>query len=224
LGMIFLKEPLTPEKRALYAKQKEGKPAVSIFKMLKETGNTLLASQYFLQNTCVSLMTAMFPIWVGQLLGWTPQQVGYVLCGQGFAMAIVQGTLVSPLSKRLGEVRFLLFGITLICIGCLSASFAQTPIAVLITFTTGILGATFCTPMLNTITTKRTPAHYRGRMLGTTASMGALGRVFGPLMGAWITPTFGFSATWIFMFIIGLAFSVWSINELRVEKQAKAAC
>ncbi len=214
-GSILLKESLTEEKRREHAGHREANP-MSVWGMLQQTGNTLLAAQYFLLNTCVSLMTVMFPIWTGDLLGWTPVEVGYTLVIQGFIMALMQGTIIAPLSKKFGELRFLLTGITILIVGCVFASQAFEMTTVVLSFFVALTGATFCTPVMNSITSKRTPLPLRGRMLGTTASMGALGRVFGPLMGALMMKVAGFTAAWIFAAVIALIFSLWAVSQLRI--------
>ena len=160
-------------------------------------------------------MTVMFPIWTGALLGWTPVEVGYTLVIQGFIMAIMQGTLIAPLSKFFGELRFLMAGICILIIGCVLASQAVTMIPIVLSFFVALTGAIFCTPVMNSITTKRTPMPLRGRMLGTTASMGALGRVFGPLMGAVMMKFSGFDAAWLFAAAAATIFACWAISQLR---------
>ncbi|ARN73368.1 MFS transporter [Oceanicoccus sagamiensis] len=214
-GIFLLKESLTPEKRKENAAHRDANP-LSVFGMLKQTGNRLLACQYFLLNSCVSLLTTMFPIWTGALLGWTPVEVGYTLVIQGFIMALMQGTIIAPLSKKLGEFRFLFIGISILVVGCLFASQATAFSTIVLSFFIALTGATFCTPVMNSITSKRTPMPLRGRMLGTTASMGALGRVFGPLMGALMMQVGGFAMAWIFSAIAATLFGIWAVSQLRI--------
>lgn len=214
-GLFFLPESLTAEKRQEIALHMNDNK-MSVWSMLRQTGNTLLIAQYFLHNSCVSLMTVLFPIWTGALLGWTPVEIGYVLVVQGFIMAAMQGTLIAPLTRYFGELPFLLIGILVLICGCLLASQATTEITVVLAFFVALTGATFCTPVLNSLTTKRTPIEFRGRMLGTSAGIGALGRVFGPLVGAVVVAQWGFAAAWFILAIIGVVYTGWVINQLRL--------
>ncbi|WP_101759060.1 MFS transporter [Oceanicoccus sp. KOV_DT_Chl] len=213
-GMFFLKESLDVESRAENARHSKANP-LSILGMLRQTGNMLLVLQYLLLNSCVSLMTVMFPIWTGALLGWTPVEVGYTLVVQGFIMALMQGTLIGPLSKFFGELRFLLMGIGLLVVGTLLASQAMTVSTIVISFFVSLTGATFCTPVMNSITTKRTPPQLRGRMLGLTSSMGAMGRVVGPAVGALMMKFSGFEAAWLFAATVAVLYGAWAFSQLR---------
>ena len=222
LGIFFLREPHSAEQRREHqaAARSEG---LSLWGMLRKTGNTLLACQYFLHSFCISMITIMFPIWVGALLDWTPWEVGIVISIQGIAMAVIQGTLIGPLTRRFGEYRFLMAGITILTIGCVVATGADSMLWMVGSFFIAITGATFCAPVLNTITSKRTPPQYRGRMLGTTASMGALGRVAGPAVGAGVIGSLGFAGTWWLLVGVGFIYLLWPLSQWRQQRRVAAA-
>jgi MFS family permease len=213
-GKVFLQESLSAEKRRDNARHRQDNP-ISVLKMIEQTGNRLLVFQYFLLNSCLGLLTVIFPIWTGALLGWTPVEVGTTLVVQGLILAIMQGAMVAPMAKRYGELRFLMVAVVILAIGCLLASQASSVPTVVLSFFVSMTGATLCLPLINSITTKRTPLQYRGRMLGTTSSVGALGRVFGPASGALMVELFGFDMAWIFAGTMALLFSLWVAGQLR---------
>ena len=66
-GALLLQESLDDDKRRENLLQRQQQASQSVFGMLRSTGNTLLVSQYFLHNSCVSLATYLFPLWVGAL-------------------------------------------------------------------------------------------------------------------------------------------------------------
>lgn len=221
LGLIFLREPQTAEQRRQH-QQTAKSEGLSLWGMLQRTGNTLLASQYFLHSFCISLITIMFPIWVGALLGWSPREVGIVISVQGIGMAMVQGTLIGPMTRIMGEYGFLIVGVLLLIAGCALATIADIMPLMVTAFFMAITGATFCVPVLNSITSQRTPPQYRGRMLGTTSSMGALGRVVGPAVGALVIDSLGFSGTWWLLVAVGVIYLLWPVWQWR-QLQLQAA-
>ena len=60
---LFLPESLSAEKRHANREQHRGAPALSVYGMLRETGNRLIAIQYVLHTLCVSSVTYIFPLW-----------------------------------------------------------------------------------------------------------------------------------------------------------------
>ena len=214
-GALLLQESMTAEKRVEHAAQHKTQPKQSLLQMVRSTGNLGLAGQYLLHNTSLSMAGYLFPLWVAALLGWGPMEVGYVFAAQGILTSIVQFRLVGPLSKYFGELRFLLIGITCLLVGFTASVFASSMYVIIPAFAAIILGTTVCTPMLNTLVSKRTPPPMRGRMLGTTSSLSAWGRTFGPLVGGAALSLGNFQWAWAMGIIIALVYASWPIGELR---------
>ena len=181
--------------------------------MLREYKVTGLVSQYTVHNTCVSSVGYLFPLWVGDYLGWSAREVGMVFGVQGIVMASMQAGLIGPLAQRLGEFRFLRGGITVMLMGFLLATVADSPALMVATFFVTISGATVCTPLLNTVTSQLTPPQVRGRMMGTTASASSWGRVLGPLIAGVNLQLFGYSFAWFLCAMIAGAFLVWAFSQ-----------
>jgi MFS family permease len=224
-GFIFLKETLTPEKRAEHDKLHGDGPRQSLFSMVKTSGNLKLVSLYFIHNMSLTFSGYLFPLWVGAFLAWGPVQVGYVFGAQGILVTIIQLTAIGPLVKRMGEIQALLLGIGIITSGYLATVIASGALGIVGGFFLIILGSTVCTPMLNALISQRTPPHYRGQMMGTTSSLSAYGRMGGPLLGGAILSTAGFAVSWASGILIGVVYSIWPINELRkgVKVETKEA-
>lgn len=214
-GAILLQESMTAEKRKEHAEHHKTQPKQSLLQMIRSTGNLGLTSQYLLHNTSLSMAGYLFPLWVGAILGWGPLEVGYVFASQGILTAIIQFRLVGPLSARFGEIRFLLMGIALLMIGFATCVVSTNPFFMLPGFATIIIGTTICTPMLNTLVSKRTPPPMRGRMLGTTASLAAWGRTSGPLLGGAMLSLGGYSWAWAAGIAIALIYIIWPVRELQ---------
>jgi MFS family permease len=201
--------PRLRENRAHHASA----PRQSPFAMLRETGNTWLACQYTVHSSCISSMSYLFPLWVGDYLGWSAHEVGLVFGVQGAVMVITQMGLIGPISRRIGELRFLRAAIVMMMCGFLLAAFAHSWIPMVVTFFIAITGATVCTPLLNTITSHRTPQAVRGRMMGTTASASSWGRVAGPLLAGANLQLFGYSAALVFCACVAGLFLAWALKQ-----------
>jgi len=214
---VFLDESLSSERRLANREQQEG-PRLGTWQMLKQTGNRLLALQYLLHNSGVSAVTYLVPLWLGDLLGWGAREVGIVFGIQGAIMAVVQGVMMGLLVRVLGEFRFLRWVIAMFCGGLVMAVFASGMVQMLAAAFTTMTGATLCMPLLNAITSHRTPMALRGRMLGTTASSAAWGRVVGPLVAGMNLALFGYEVAWAVAAAVIALYLCWAVFVLkRVE-------
>jgi MFS family permease len=167
-----------------------------------------------LHNSGVSALTYLVPLWLGDLLGWGAREVGIVFGVQGAIMALVQGVLMGPLVRVLGELRFLRLVIATFLGGLLLAVFAEGVVQMLAAAFTAMTGATLCMPLLNAITSHRTPMELRGRMLGTTHSSAAWGRVVGPLLAGMNLALFGYTAAWAAAAAVIFLYLLWSLFVL----------
>ena len=215
---IFLPESLSRENRSANRKQHQHGLKVSTYKLLRNTGNRLLALQYVIHNASVSSLTYMFPLWMGDMLGWGAREVGIVFGVQGALMVIFQGVLLGPLVRLLGEWQFLRISVTAFFLGMLSAVFASTMPVMVGSMYVAMTGATLCMPLLNTIISHRTPLDNRGRMLGITSAASSWGRVIGPLLAGTNLALFGYQGAWLGAACMVLLYLLWAFREYALEQ------
>jgi MFS family permease len=214
-GACFLKESLPPEKRQEQRKQLQQQNKQSIFAMLKNTGNSLLVFQYFLHNSCVSLSTYLFPLWVAARLNWGPKETGLTFGAVGLIMIVVQGRMIGPMIKRFNELPLLFICVSLMFIGFIFSSFAQGQEQMIGAFFITLTGATCCIPILSSLLSKRTPLEIRGRMMGTSTAASAWGRTFGPILAGCILGISGFDLSWLMGALLCCFYLSWIISQLR---------
>ena len=212
-GALFLKETLSPEQRTEHSQMQAAAPVQSLWQIVKSSGNRLLVFQYFIQNSTHSTVSYLFPLWVGVYLGWGAKEVGMVFGAMGLLMAVLQAGLIGRIVKLLGEWGVLVTGISLSAIGFVVSAFAATDVTIVVGFFAVITGATLCTPVLNSLVSKRTPFMHRGRIMGTTSSTSAWGRMFGPIMAGVLLSQFGYTVAWLG----GLLFCIWSASWIATE-------
>ena len=222
-GWIWLPESHSSETRARHRQAAGQVKAASTWRMLRESGNTLLAGQYFLANSCHTSVSYLFPLWVGASLGWGAREVGVVFGVQGVAMVVLQAGLIGRFVRAVGELKLLLFGSSLMTMGFIIAGFAHSAPAILVGFFAAITGGTVCTPVLNALVANRTPAALRGRMLGTTSSSSAYGRVCGPMLAGTILSLAGFQPAWFVASTLAVLIALWALSQLRIPTRPLAA-
>jgi MFS family permease len=219
-GFLFLNETHDKKRRADHAQQRAESGKQSLLRMVRSSGNSRLVMQYAVHNGLVSTTFYLFPLWVGAFLGWGPKEVGYVFGMQGVVMILMQGGMIGVLARKMGELPFLFCSVSVMASGYVLAASASNQVMILVSFFVIMSGATCCIPILNSLISQRTPAPLRGRMMGTTTSMSAIGRTLGPSTAGIILTFAGFTAAWIFGILVMLYYLSWAWGELHLSKQA----
>jgi DHA1 family tetracycline resistance protein-like MFS transporter len=111
---------------------------------------------------------------------WNEQQVGFVLAAVGVCSVIVQGGLMGPVVKKLGERRALLFGLGCGVIGFLIYGIADAGWFFLIGLPISALWG-FAGPATQSLITRQVGADAQGRVQGALMSLVSLAGVFAPL-------------------------------------------
>ena len=76
----------------------------------------------------MSCCPAWLCLYLGYRYGWGPSAVGFTLAAVGVCAMIVQGTLVKPITARLGERRTLITGLLCGASGFAIYGLAPTPV------------------------------------------------------------------------------------------------
>lgn len=209
---IFLPESLPRQQRQDNYQQRQAEQSLSTHRMLKQTGSRLLVSQFVFHQAAVSSITYIFPLWVGDILGWSAREVGIIFGIQGVLMVIFQGALLSPLARMLGEWRLLRLAISALLAGLLIAGAVNTMAGMVGVFFLALTGATLCIPLLNTIVSYTTAQSCRGRMLGITSAASSWGRVIGPLLAGVNLTLFGYRGAWLGAAVIASIYLLWALT------------
>jgi MFS family permease len=114
------------------------------------------------------------------------QAVGWIFATIGFIVIVVQGTMISKLQKRFGQLPMIVGGTLMLAAGLalvpLPTTFlGQFPVAALIA-----IGNSISAPLLTALVSILAPEAERGEVIGVYQSTQSLGRIFGPLLGGYL--------------------------------------
>lgn len=221
-AVVFLPESLNTDKRARNKVQQQSDSGASTYSILREGGNRLLVLQFGLHSICVSSLTYLFPLWAGDVLGWGPRQVGIVFGIQGAIMALVQGAMMGPLVRALGELQLLRVAVSALVVGLSIGVFADTMPFKVASIFIAMTGATLCIPLLTAIVSHRSPLLIRGRMLGVSSAAGSWGRVAGPLIAGFNLALFGYQGAWLVTAVFSLFYLAWAYREYALHGRGQA--
>lgn len=188
LAWFILPESLPPEARAT-ARLRRSSRMQTFRESLSHPFLPLLFLLFFLVTTGFAQLETTFALFTEKRFGYGARENGYLFAYIGVMLALVQGGVVRPLRKRMGEASLLLFGVALLMLGLFLMVRVETIAGLLIACTVLAFGNGMQMPALSSLVSKQAAAHDQGRILGVNQSMGSLARIVGPLIG-------GFAFEW----------------------------
>lgn len=140
-------------------------------------------------------------------------QVGLIFAYVGVVIAIMQGRMTGPLTRRFGEWKLAIVGP--ICVALAMLLYAQLPIwpllaLILLGGTINAIGRSLQTPSLSALISKTASPDIQGATFGLYHMLMALARTVGPILAAW---AYEFQTTAPFLLaggITGLA-ALWTL-------------
>jgi DHA1 family tetracycline resistance protein-like MFS transporter len=140
----------------------------------------LLILLFFAITAAFAGMETTFALWTREVFGWGPQQVGWLFFFVGCVLIVVQGVLIGPLSRRLGEARLVLIGSAAIALGLATVTLAgRLPILLLASACLAV-GMGLLNPSINSLISRQAGPEERGGVMGVAQSGASLARVVGP--------------------------------------------
>ncbi|HYO65638.1 MAG TPA: TCR/Tet family MFS transporter [Archangium sp.] len=109
-GLFVLPESLPPERRKAF--QWRLANPVGALQLLRSNLEVLrLSSVHFLYQLAHVALPSVFVLYASYRFGWDERTVGLTMAGVGLSSGLVQGVLVRPTVKKLGERRALMLGL-----------------------------------------------------------------------------------------------------------------
>ncbi len=187
--------------------------------VLKVPGIPILYTVYFLTFLAFSLFYAGLPIYANTILDWTASQLGIFLAYSSLVMILVQGPVLSRLSRKLSNQTLILLGSMFLAVSFLllpSASIFMLYLAcTLLSIGNGLMWPSFLSLLAGTGNKSiQGKIQGYGNSMGSFASM--LGLILGGLLFERITTTIFTIGGFIFLLITILM----TVNKLKSKKES----
>lgn len=222
-GLFVLPESLPKDKRSPFRWAKAN-PLGAAQLLLKNRQLWGLGLVTFLSQLAHTSLPAIYVLYASYRYGWGPDQVGILLAGVGIGSMIVQGGLVRPIIKAIGERNAMLLGLTCAAVGLGWYGTAWigwlTWLGVPIAAFWGLFGAAS-----QSLMTQRVSATEQGRLQGAISSITALAGIIGPalfssIFAAAIDPTYAISLPGLGYWVASALLVLAVIVTLRVTRPA----
>lgn len=175
------KETLPKEKRGKGAKDRSNNPLV-LFRPLPYEGINLTIFGHFLFLMAFSGMEFTLTFLAVERLGYSSMDNAYMFIFIGFIIALVQGGYVRRKANQVGERKMAFQGLIMLIPGLVCIGYTQTTWLLYIGLFFLAAGSSLVIPCLTSLVSLYTPSEYQGKSVGIFRSLGALARVFGPLI------------------------------------------
>jgi DHA1 family tetracycline resistance protein-like MFS transporter len=177
-GLIVLPESLPRERRTAFAWRKAN--PFGAFALLRSHPELLGLSGVMLLNFVAhEVLPALFVLYAGYRYDWDQLAVGLALAGVGVGSMIVQGGLVRPLVRRLGERTTLLLGLVCGAAGFAVYGLAPTGGLFLIGLPLSALWGLFL-PAGQSRMSRNVAPQEQGRLQGALTALRGVGSLIGP--------------------------------------------
>ncbi|WP_297932692.1 TCR/Tet family MFS transporter [uncultured Brevundimonas sp.] len=183
-GLFILPESLAPEKRMTFSWGRAN-PVGAMMLLRRHAELTGLAVVNFLLYFAHHVFSAVFVLYAGLRYDWGPWQVGMLLALVGVLDMIVQGVLVGPAAKKLGDRATMVFGLCGGTVGIALMGWAPTGVAFIIAMLPNALWG-LAMPTLQSLMTRRVSESEQGQLQGANMSVASIAGVASPLFFGWV--------------------------------------
>ena len=218
-GLFVLPESLAPEYRRPFSWVRAN-PVGSLLALRRFPNVLALTTVYLLTRLSLNGLIGVFVLYTGYRLGWNVTGVGISLAVTGIALAFVQGALVGPVVKRLGEARTVLLGLTLSTLSYVLYGLANQD---WILYTAIVLSSSggLVAPSVQGALSSRGAAEEQGLLQGALAGINNLANVVAPLLTAGL---FAYFVSWSAPFeFVGAPLFLCALVELAALYVARRA-
>lgn len=168
-----------------------------------------LLVQAFLVMGGMTLFYGILGLYALERFNYGTREVGILFSILGLMMAVGQGLLVGPLTRRNGDVSVMKLGFSLSAVTLIGVLAADRFWLLLLAIGLFSLANALLSPTVSALTSKRTSMS-QGVTMGLSNSFGSLGRVFGPPLGGvvfdlhWSLPLLSASAVMLVGFLVSV--------------------
>ena len=160
-----------------------GNPFRFLWPLLRRPDVGRLLVLDFIYWFAFAIFQTTFALFAARRFGFDVPQTGYVFSVFGVLGALVQGFLIHPLVRRLGDKVLFMWGLVLGAAGLAAAALATSIPLFLASLVPLALGIGFGHPTMTSLISRSSGGDEQGRVQGAASAVESLGRTFGPIWG-----------------------------------------
>ena len=130
-----------------------------------------------------SVFQTTFALFVARRFGFDAPRTGYFLAAFGLLGAVIQGGLIRPIVRRLGDQPTFRIGLVCAAVGLVSAAAAHSEAGLAISLVPLAFGIGFGHPTMSSLVSLVGRGDEQGRVQGAASAVESIGRTLGPIWG-----------------------------------------
>jgi DHA1 family tetracycline resistance protein-like MFS transporter len=151
----------------------------------------LLFTIDFVYWTAFAVYQTTFALFGARRFGFDAAHIGYLLSAFGVLGVVVQGAMVGPIVRVLGERRTLSMGLLFAAVGWGGSALTHSLPVFVFMLVPGAIGIGLCNATLSALVSKAAGPHEQGGVQGAAGALESLGRTMGPVWGNGSLQRFG---------------------------------
>jgi DHA1 family tetracycline resistance protein-like MFS transporter len=168
-----------------------GMPLRNLWQMVTRPGLRRVLLIDFGYWLSFAVFQTTFALFVARRFSFDAPQTGYFFATFGILGAIVQGGLIRPVVRRIGDAQTLRLGLICTAAGLVFATLAQSVTVFAMTLVPLALGIGFGHPTMASLVSRAARSDEQGRVQGAASAVESLGRTIGPIWGTASLQRFG---------------------------------
>ena len=165
----------------------------------------LVLALFFAVFLAMTTLQVAFALLVQARLNWGTQEVGYTFAVVGGLGVIIQGGLIGPLARMVGEFRLLISGAFLLAAGMVGLAVSHQAMGMMASVVLVGAGMGFLQPLISSLASQVASPSQQGAVLGLAQSCGGLARTVGPVASGWMYASFATQAPFLTGMVSALA-------------------
>lgn len=157
----------------------------------------VLYATFFLLTFAFAGFEATLSLWADRRWAFSPAEVAYLFAYIGVVVTVVQGGMIGPLTRWIGERRLAFVGIGALAVGLGSLPAAPSALTLAVPLAVLAFGQGASVAAISALISRAAAPSEQGRLLGMSQSLSALGRVLGPVWGGVAFARLGISAPYL---------------------------
>jgi ferrochelatase len=222
--LFIFKETLPKEKRGQHSTALRTINPIKLFKPLPYKGANITNLAYFFFIAAFSGMEFTLTFLAVERLQFTSMDNGMMFVFIGVFIGLVQGGYVRRKAGQIGEAKMAKQGLVTLVPGLAILAFAQSKFLLYFGLFFLATGSAMVIPCMTSLVSLFTPSTEQGKALGIFRSLGALGRLIGPLLGSLLYWRLGSQGSYLvgaFLILIPLLI-MRSLTEPSLKQPAAA--
>jgi DHA1 family tetracycline resistance protein-like MFS transporter len=124
-----------------------------------------------------------FALFAANRFGFDAPETGYFFSAFGVLGAVVQGAMIRPIVRRIGDKATLLLGLACAAVGLIASALAPSVTMLVFALVPLAFGIGFGHPTVASLVSRAARGNEQGRVQGAASALESLGRTVGPVWG-----------------------------------------